>query len=71
MQLRLNEWDAGLDVDQRAQAAPRSPPLPDGESWRQAVHRVGGFLTELRTNATENGYCSSGTWRRAGPLTTS
>jgi 2,3-bisphosphoglycerate-dependent phosphoglycerate mutase len=51
---RLRECDYGhmngmpraqLDVERRRRI---EDPFPDGESWRQAVARVGSFLEELR-----------------------
>ena len=50
---RLRECDYGerngdpAEAHGRDPAAPLDEPFPDGESWRQAITRVGGFLDDL------------------------
>jgi broad specificity phosphatase PhoE len=46
VQLRRDERDARIDAWGGTSSAHRSA-VPGGESWRQAVDRVGGFLKEL------------------------
>jgi alpha-ribazole phosphatase/probable phosphoglycerate mutase len=45
-------------------------PYPGGESWRQAVARVGRFLSDLRLRWEADECSLSATWQPAGAWTT-